>query len=199
MKSDRVSYKHDIFISYPRIDPIGPWVADVFDRQLRRWLRAELGERAVFRDASSIEPGQPWPARLIDELQRSRLMIAIWSPPYFSSPWCMAELATMRAREEALGLGSADQRLIYPIRFSDGDAFDDLARASGWHDFEPYNDFHPAFETSIAFRDLIGQVKLVCRAIGKRLAQCPPWSPDWPVIPAPPLPPVPVIPPPEFL
>lgn len=194
-----MSYKNDIFISYPRIDPIGPWVAEVFDHQLRRWLRAELGERAVFRDTGSIEPGQPWPERLIDELQRSRLMIAIWSPPYFTSAWCMAELATMRAREAALGIASDGARLIYPIRFSDGDAFDDAARESGWHDFEPFNDFHPAFESSLAFRDLIREVKAVCRAVGQRLAQCPPWSPEWPVVPAPPLRAGPAIPPPEFL
>lgn len=99
-----MAYEYDIFLSYPRIDPIGSWVEYVFAPELRKWLRAELGERTVFQDTADIEPGQRWPQRLADALGRSRLMIAIWCPPYFTSKWCMAELETMRARERHLGI-----------------------------------------------------------------------------------------------
>jgi len=194
-----LSYKYDIFISYPRLDPIGPWVADVFGRQLQRWLPAEIGERKVFRDVAALKPGQPWPEHLQVALQRSRLMIAIWSPPYFTSEWCMAELTTMRAREHALGLAPDDpNRLIYPIRFSDGAYFDQRAQACTCHDFNRYSSLHPNNEGTLDFREMVEEVRDLCRSIGERLKDCPPWSPDWPLLVAPPLRPRHTMPPPGF-
>lgn len=102
-----VSYEHDIFISYPRAGPIGRWVREVFDRELRAWLPMEIGERRVFRDVPGLEPGVRWPEEIERALLRSKCIIAVLAPPYFHRPWCLAEWHTMRAREAELRAGGA--------------------------------------------------------------------------------------------
>lgn len=183
-----MAYEYDIFLSYPRIDPIGPWVEHVFDPELRNWLRAEVGERRVFRDTDDIEPGQRWPQRLSRALGRSKLMIAIWCPPYFTSAWCMAELETMRAREAQAGIEpGSEQALIVPIRFSDGDFFDEKAKARSYLDFWDFSDLSLDFRGDPDWRRMVKAIRGLTGSLKARLDACPSWRADWPILrPAPP-------------
>jgi TIR domain len=71
-------------------------------------------------DRATMPRAVHWPSDLQAALRHSKIMIQLLTPPYFTSPWCMAELRCMQAREELLGLAGPEisQGLIYPILYS---------------------------------------------------------------------------------
>jgi TIR domain len=103
-------YVHDIFISYRHMGPAHTWVTEYFFPLLKKWLPDYIPsnynfdeEKSIFID-QQIETGSSWPIRLNEALHTSRCLLPIWSPQYFRSDWCKAELHTMLEREKMLGL-----------------------------------------------------------------------------------------------
>ncbi|HEU4728880.1 MAG TPA: toll/interleukin-1 receptor domain-containing protein [Kofleriaceae bacterium] len=183
-----MGYEWDVFVSYPRRDPIGPWVHDRFLPVLQRWLNAALPSvPRIFVD-EQMQGGAHWPSTLADALQRSRYMVAVLAPPYFGSSWCMSEWQTMKAREEQLGLGRAGSPgLVRAIRFFDGDTFPADARAVQADDFTCYNLFPPG-RTPLKtrpYREFERKVQAMCQDLATRIAAVPPWDPSWPVMRSP--------------
>ncbi|AXX31228.1 hypothetical protein APASM_3863 [Actinosynnema pretiosum subsp. pretiosum] len=119
-------YQFDVFLSYRRSGQgnAAAWVRDHFHRMLVDCLADELGRTEVFIDLE-VETGVEWPSLLRDALARSKVLVAVWSPPYFHSPWCLAEWWTMEAGERAL---AGTTRLVYPLRYSDGELFPEEAK-----------------------------------------------------------------------
>ena len=114
-------YKHDIFISYRREGSAFVWAIEHFIPLLKDRLRYSIPSdynATVFID-SDIRIGNSWSVELADALRASRCLLSIWSPDYFRSNWCVAELYTMLKREEALGLRQHNNSsgLIYPVVF----------------------------------------------------------------------------------
>jgi len=88
--SDDVSpsgYRFDLFLSYRRGGTVPDWVHNHLHPLLLDCLADELSrEPRIFLD-STMETGVHWPSGLEWALRRSRLLLPIWSPPYFTSPW----------------------------------------------------------------------------------------------------------------
>src|SRR3954452_7815046 len=96
-------YRWDVFISYRRTQNVTGWVRNHLCPVLRRCLEDEMDRvPQVFVD-DHLEVGQYWPDALEEVLATSRSLLAVWSPPYFTSAWCVAEWQSMRARERVLG------------------------------------------------------------------------------------------------
>jgi hypothetical protein len=171
-----MSYEFDVFISYPRRDPVGPWVQDRLHPLLTRWLGASMIQPPRIFIDGAMEDGTNWPSNLSESLHRSKYMVAVLAPPYFGSAWCLSEWDTMRRRATSLGLGTGLQvGLIQPIRFIDGNSFpqeaQDLQDAhSDYRDFNqlplgakpPKSKMHRDFEAE--------------------------WRADWPRLERPPMP-----------
>lgn len=127
-------YEFDVFLSYRRSGQgnAGAWVRHHFHPLLVGCLADELDhEPTVFIDVGA-ETGAYWPGLLERRLQRSRVVVAVLSPRYFESAWCLAEWQTARAREEALGMATAlnpGTSVLYPVVFSDSDSFPEDARS----------------------------------------------------------------------
>src|SRR6266550_4280082 len=101
-----MAYEHDIFISYRRSLTVGQWVKN----HLVPRLEARLNEGApspvsVFCDFKMAE-GVNWPAELKRQIQKSSLLLTVWSANYCHSSWCKAEWQSFRSRESLLGLFS---------------------------------------------------------------------------------------------
>lgn len=171
-------YQFDVFVSYRRSGPgnAATWVRNYFHRMLEDCLADELGRTAVFID-SEVETGAVWPPLLREALARSKMLVAVWSPPYFHSPWCLAEWRTMEARERALG-GTA--RLVYPVRYSDGDNFPDDAKQRQQFDVRGVSNPFPAFGGSHRQADLFDTVRVISGEVAKTITAVPPWRADWP-------------------
>lgn len=179
----KAGYQWDVFLSYPRADPVGPWVRDYFFPLLSRWLGASTPhEPTVFFD-STMEGGVHWPSRLKNSLLRSRCLVAIWSPHFFRSRWCLAEWQSMRAREELLRIGRGERPgLVCPVLFADGDCFPKEARETQHaRDLRPYNIVNPAFRRTAKHGRLEREVQILCDQLSSMIQAAPEWSPDWPV------------------
>ncbi|MFD4669530.1 TIR domain-containing protein [Lentzea sp. NPDC058450] len=171
-------YQYDVFLSYRRSGPgnAAAWVRDHFHRMLEDCLADELGLTAVFID-KEVETGSMWPPLLREVLARSKMLVAVWSPPYFHSPWCLAEWRTMEERERVLG---GTVRLVYPVRYSDGDNFPEGAKQRQHFDVREVSNPFPAFHGSHRQADLFETVKVIAGEVAQALAAVPPWRADWP-------------------
>ncbi|MGB3443140.1 MAG: toll/interleukin-1 receptor domain-containing protein [Actinophytocola sp.] len=176
-------YQFDVFLSYRRSGPgnAATWVREHFHRMLEDCLADELGRTAVFLDLE-VETGAVWPSLLRDALARSKVLVAVWSPPYFHSPWCLAEWRTMEAREQALG---GMTRLVYPMRYSDGDNFPDDAKQRQHFDVRGVSNPFPTFAGSHRQADLFDTVRVIAAEVAKTITAVPPWRADWPQCPLP--------------
>lgn len=175
-------YEFDVFISYiHRGNPHG-WMHNNFLPRLRDCLDDHLShDPKVFID-ETMPVGVNWPVRLENALNRSKIMVAIFSPQYFRSRWCLAEWETMVARERLFGLNSAAQPhgLIFPILFSDSDNFPQYAKERTWHDLTAWNRPDLSFQQSLAFEGFHEQVQDIAIKLAKLLPRVPDWQPDWP-------------------
>lgn len=178
-----MSYSYDVFLSYPRQGNSGDWVRNHFHAQLRGFLREELGDfpRIYFDEEQPV--GVEWPRHLRNALLRSKMLVAVWSPPYFRSEWCVAEWQSMRAREAHLKLADRDPPvgLVFPVVFWDGKNFPVEAQRTQWHDLSRFSLPSPEFERTAEYVEFQRKVQRVAGDIARLLQSAPPWEDGWPV------------------
>jgi hypothetical protein len=100
-------FESDLFVSYAHADDLA-WV-NAFEKSLREELGRTLGcEVHVWQDAKKIRLGQNWQAEIAQGIQKAATFVAIVSPSYKNSDWCMRErkvfidsLGTMEALEKS--------------------------------------------------------------------------------------------------
>jgi hypothetical protein len=177
-----VSYEWDVFLSYPRTAHVQPWIDKHFLPVFKGHLEGLLPhDPRIFID-SDLSTGVQWPEHIRNALLRSRVMIAVWTPPYFRSQWCMAEWVTMLQREQALIEAGkpAATGLIYPIKYSDGNNFDNRAKATQFHDLSRFTYKYDCFLDSTLYLQFDDEVRQIAEDIDAKLAEAPDWSPDFP-------------------
>lgn len=180
-----MQYEYEIFLSYRREDPVRNWVLRHFHPRLLQWLGESFGEEPrVFID-ETIEVGTKWPEQLKSALRSSSLLVPIWSPRYFRSPWCLAEWRTMEAREQLMGIKGVNG-LVCPVRYHDGNFFPLDAKGREWLDLSDLNYDIEAFERSEKYLLFIDRIKDFVKQLANRLATVPGWEPDWPIVEPPP-------------
>ena len=192
-------YEFDVFISYSRLGSAPKWLMNHFYPKLKDCLADQVAPAPkVFVD-KGMPRGVHWPTQLQKALHRSKIMVAVLTPPYFESRWCLAELRSMHAREKLLGLGGPDrpQGLIYPVLYSDSRNFpaeEGLERS--WWDFKELANPDLVFQESREWISFHRRVTEFAEDLVDLLGQVPQWRPDWPLIdpPDPPLLPPPPIP-----
>jgi|HubBroStandDraft_1064217.scaffolds.fasta_scaffold21175_2 hypothetical protein len=179
-------YAYDVFFSYRRHDLTLDWTRWVQAR-LKYWLTQELAvpEAQVFMDEGCIEIGDRWPERLKDGIRLSRCMVAVWSPLYFQSSWCISEWESFRQRERQLNLQS--HGLIAPMRFHDGEHFPEEARNIQCLDVERYTSTVPAFARSARAMELEDLLKPFAKQVARMIRRAPQFREEWPIaeVPAP--------------
>ena len=177
-------YKWDVFISYRRTHNVSGWVRNHLRPVLERCLEDELEHPPqVFVD-DQMEIGSYWPEELAQALSEAKYLLAVWSPPYFTSPWCVAEWQSMLAREKSLGipLGGQTRGLIYPVVYSDGDSFPEEARTvQSRFDLSEYGFPYEQFNRTDAYLEFHVKVKSIAIDLARRLGAAPSWQADWPV------------------
>ena len=177
-------YEYEIFLSYSRTGNVRDWVKNHFHPVLRECLVDLLpDEPRIFVDWEQ-EIGVNWPANFAHSLKRSCYLVAVWSPRYFKSRWCLAEWHSILKREECLGLATeANPRgLVYPVVFSDGVHFPPKARDTqakidmcGWA--YPYKQFRETND----YLDFHQAVNQMAAQICSNFADAPVWEDNWPI------------------
>jgi hypothetical protein len=175
-------YRFDVFLSYRRSGPgnSAQWVKNHFHPLLRDCLADQLNwTPRVFIDLET-EAGTNWPAHLEKALRHSKMLVSVWSPPYFRSPWCLAEWESMEAREKELG-NHLHCPLVYPVIFSDSGGFPPEARTRQARDLKRYNNPFPAYRDTRDYADLYKEMTGVGIELARILPKIPSWQPGWPV------------------
>ncbi|MGE4061546.1 MAG: TIR domain-containing protein [Sphingomonadales bacterium] len=191
-----MSYQYDIFLSYPRAGATGEWVRNHFRPVLEECLDLEMPVPPAIWYDEDQRPGVNWPLNLQQALLHSRLLVAVWSPPYFRSQWCVGEWQSMLARQRALGLSTVQNPLglVYPVVFADGIHFPQEARdIQSRRDLSIWGIPFPQFRKTTAYQEFWTRMREVAAEIAAHLSMVPPWSPGWPVL-SPPIPTAPHVP-----
>ena len=185
-----MAYDYDVFLSYPVDSLAGKWVSNHFLPVLKEEVEAQDPTVKIFCWTEN-EIGVIWDNKLKQAHSRSKIMVAVLTPPYFfKSQWCPTEWETMRKREEILRLGlnlDGTDSLIFPVLFSDGDNLPDEARRITAFDFRKWAFPDIVFQTTPEYLVFRQRVREFALALINRLTIAPAWSDKWPVISAPPL------------
>lgn len=179
-------YKYDIFLSYRRKGPVLDWVDNHFLQLLKDWLNEADGferDPEIFVDREEINPGMRWPAKLEDALKHSKILVCVWSPSYFRSPWCLAEWKSMQSREKLLGLGTPanPEGLVYPVKFNDGESFPQDAKQVQFRDLSRWNNSVKSFRDTPAYVGFEDEIKSIADQLSAMISKAPDWRPDFPV------------------
>lgn len=185
MPAEQTGYRFDIFISYRRSGSgtAAEWVHNHFHPLLRDCLADELDrDPQLFIDVD-VEAGGYWPGILADAVLHSQLLVAVWSPPYFRSAWCLAEFESMLARERVLGLATdrQPQGLVYPVVFADGCHFPEVARNRQARNLKEWARPRPAFRETRDYDLFFAEMRGIAAELSRLLRQAPAWAPGWPV------------------
>jgi hypothetical protein len=179
-----MGYRYDLFISYSRRGNVLGWVKNHLYPVLKSCLEDELPRRPEIFIDDRLEVGGNWPNELANALLHSRMLLAVWSPPYFRSSWCLAEWQSMVKRQELLGMGTRQNPsgLVYPVVFSDGEHFPNEARViQGVTSFKEWQFPYPQFRETAAYLDFHAAVSATSSYLAGRINTVPDWCPDWPV------------------
>jgi hypothetical protein len=174
-------YEYDAFFSYKR-DPLSnEWHEKVMSR-LKHWIKLELNKQEIkiFFDTEDIKTGEKWKRKIADSLKKSKCLIAILSPAYFNSQWCLSEWKTFINREKDFSL-----ELIVPARYHDGNHFPQEAKDIQSEDFSEYSSTMAAFwETKDAHEFEKEKLKAFAKDAAKKIDNAPPYDDNFLVITA---------------
>ena len=180
-----MAYEYDIFLSYPRKGQVCPWVYNHFLPLLRNCLDSHLEqEPRIFVD-SAQPTGVRWPDYIKDALLHSRLLVAVWTPPYFRSLWCLAEWNSMLQRESVLiQTGNNPPRgLVYPVVYSDGDHFHPRAKETQYRrNLSAFTYPYPCYRHSSAYLPFHDAMMSMAEELEAHLSEIPEWEANWPVV-----------------
>jgi hypothetical protein len=176
-----MAYRWDVFLSYRRFKEWPDWVKNHFLPLFTHYLGEELGRDAdVFVDTGAVESGTTWPLKLAEGLSQSKVLVCLWSRQYFSSSWCLCELAHMRAREQACGFGSVAQPgcLIVPVVLHDGEDFPPAVRHIQRADFKEVANVRIA-KGSARAEQLADAVRHWVPEVKNAVMRAPDFDPAW--------------------
>ena len=115
-------YKYDIFVSYRWHSETVYWLEQHFLRLIDLHVGQELRKRPQIFVDRQIEVGSDWPTALGKALSQSRILLPLWAGDYFSSAWCVEELAhILLAKSAGLVGGTTTTRSVVPAAIHDSD------------------------------------------------------------------------------
>jgi|SRR5579859_2117697 len=196
MSIDPEDYEYDVFISYLCTNPSGKpaptctWVREYLYPELETWLPdyVDAGRQTpIFFDKICIKTGDDWRLHILEALQTSRCLVAVFTSQYFGSPWCQAELNTILERQKELQQQKKLPRksgLIYPIRLS-GEAF----TPARFKHIQTRKDLSKFYRTDSNFKTSEDYAKFqriireeVCLELSTMFLAVPDWDRNWPVV-----------------
>jgi hypothetical protein len=196
MQNLPTAYEHNVFLSYRRSFLIQNWITKFFLPYFEGWLEEELlkletpdspalrdahaphvhdsaNKVGVFFDQKSIEPGDPWPEDLQRAVQASKILVAICSPTYFHSSWCLSEWRSFVERQTILGVSG----LIIPVRYHDSE---DFLAGIAWSDFSEYtiqaSDFYQSAQ-AVSFET---EIRKLASVVARAVKGAPTFQSGWP-------------------
>jgi hypothetical protein len=178
-ESGTMGYEYDVFFSYKVDRRTLHWHKQVKD-QLEFWLTQELrGIRCrMFMDLEGLSTGDHWKSKLSHALKHSKCLVAVWSPEYFQSAYCLSEWKAFQDRAQIVG--HENTALVAPIRFHDGEHFPLEAREVHMADFREHTSIVEGFWTTSKAVELGDLIKRFAGDVARLVEKAPEFDPAWP-------------------
>ncbi|MEM6541666.1 MAG: toll/interleukin-1 receptor domain-containing protein [Bacteroidota bacterium] len=178
IKTKPSEYSYDIYISYPRGGMTSKWIQDTFLPLLNHSLGMFLGRSAtLFFDYSELSAGDEFPVAIEEALRNSKILIALYTPNYFNSNWCVAEHRTFELKEKEF-----NSSLIVPIVLHNGQMFPEYARVRQWSDFREYFRLGDTFKLTERYSEFEEKVGELSDAISSLIHKVPELKKNFKVI-----------------
>jgi len=173
-----MSYKYDVFLSVKWDEMFGAWVHEhflpVFVPHVKNHVIAKCNREfgGVFYFKEDIKYGTNWKNELKDVIPRSRCAIALCSPDYFRSPYCMLEWRSFSDRAE-----QANAELIVPASIHDGESFPPFARDIQVGDLHSFVIPGPGFLKTALYADFVTRVMEIAECVAEKVKNAPTYQP----------------------
>jgi MinD-like ATPase involved in chromosome partitioning or flagellar assembly len=170
----RQEYEYDLFISYGGNKALFDFVMSL-SKDLTREMELWVESFKAFFDASELSAGSSFSDPVQDALNRSKLLLAIVTPAYFSQERALVEWKTFDMRS-----GMTSTSLILPVVVRGG-----AGTLPEWFKRRQFYDLEDISMRATTSRERSKEyritIKELAEHIRKLLDNIPPYNPDWPV------------------
>jgi hypothetical protein len=174
-------YQYDVFVSVKWDETFAAWMREHFLPPFTTYLKnavivecgRPLGE--IFYYKEDIEPGDAWKKKLKKGIKESRCAVALCSPEYFFSDYCLLEWHSFAKRGEKVGTS-----LIVPAAIHDGKAFPDYAKDIQEARLQEYVIPGEGFPKTPRYVEYTDKLKKFAESVAKRIKAAPEFA-DWPI------------------
>ena len=112
-----------------------------------------------------------WPSELREAIRGSRVVVALCSPEYFYSKWCLTEFASFQKRG----------KVVIPVSIYDGDAFPAYVKEIQAANLSEYVIVGEGFRRTERYVQFQDKLKQLSKDVARLLKQAPKYS-DWEVV-----------------
>jgi hypothetical protein len=187
-----MAYKYDIFLSVKWAKTFDEWVTETFLPLFESYVRQEIfaqcgrepvGSRSgddppsgIFYYKKSLAPGDPWPNDLDEAIRTSRIAVALCSPEYFYSKWCLTEFHSFleRARKN-------QARVLVPVTIYDGKTFPSEVQNIQESDLANFVIVGPGFKETKSYVKFQKALQMLSNTVGRLVCNAPQFA-EWPVV-----------------
>lgn len=176
-------YTHDIFLSVKSDAIFGEWISTIFFPLFETYVRQDIiaackrAPTEIFYYRESLKVGDPWPDDLRQGIQNSRVAVALCSPEYFYSEWCLTEFHSFWERGK-----SKQARVLLPVSIHDGEAFpDDIRENLQFESFSEFVTVGEGFKTTKRYSDFQDLLKVFSKRVAELVCKAPPFE-AWPLV-----------------
>jgi hypothetical protein len=170
-------YRYDLFVSVKRDDIFGDWLRTHFLPLFSAYLKQDVIVQCkrqfagMFFYEKTLRPGDPWPDELRAGIKTSRVALALCSPEYFFSDWCLTELHSF------LGRGG---KVVVPVSIYDGEAFPKEVRDIQSSDLSNFVIVGKGFIVTERYVDFQDKLRQLSKDVATRIFEAPAFA-DWPI------------------
>jgi hypothetical protein len=176
-------YRYDVFLSFKSDSVFNEWIDDhflpIFSAYLTQDVRVacKRAYAGLFYSPRTLEAGDPWPQDLKLAILQSRVAIALCSPEYFYSKWCLSEFHSFWDRAK-----TTQRDLLVPVKIYDGEGFP--TEVTGGLQFKDFGEFviiGEAFKSTPKYVRFQEELKRFSVLVARRISQAPDYS-AWPFV-----------------
>ena len=170
-------YRYEVFVSYRRGTVHSQWLIEHFLPLFKDLLREEVADRCgrdtsdLFHDENDILPGMSIPAKVANGLKTARCLLALVSPRYFLSHYCLVEWESFKLRGQ-----SESRDLLVPAVLNPGLTVQAKVGDTMWADLSDYLIVGEGFKKSERYVQFQDEVKKLARRVADISANAPDWK-----------------------
>ncbi len=181
-------YEWDVFLSYRRTNTVKRWMLKAFYDPFCEFLHEYIPTRkpSIFLDEKQYPGIQNPTDGLYRGLKASRCLVAVLTPTYFHSGWCLAEWKTFVQRAQfEKEQRNARPTLISAVRLQDCEHHTQGLQL-GNHNFEVFRHYYTCdFRDEKAWqhaRRLSKAIDILAKSVAGLITAAPKFDASWPIM-----------------